>query len=330
MESPHEKNDTSFTEQVVMNTIKDEKYSESMKKILLMGLSKAGKTCIYERVFEGKKPWELMNSAATKGISYKQVEVSNFSKPTIWDLGGQDQYIEAYHGDLREKIFKEASILLYVVDITDSVRYEKARAELIWAANQIILYGNQPKLFVLFHKIDSIQDKNELIKYTQNFFREGHTFSIDFFATSIFDESLFNAWSEIIRCISPKSTYINKILKELKQSELVTEALLIERNTGLACGSTVDEMNDDLIIGMISLLIVTIDRVSRELKIKEIKELNLKSDNDSILLRKVDKYLILVIILQDSVKSLKNEAVLEIETTISHVISQIQKLYTEQ
>ena len=89
------------------------KPSEDVKKIILMGLSNAGKTCIYERVFEGKKPWELMKSAATKGINYKNYEVSSISKPMIWDLGGQQQYLDEYHGPLKRSIFQKASVLLF-------------------------------------------------------------------------------------------------------------------------------------------------------------------------------------------------------------------------
>ncbi len=81
--------------------------SNDIKKIILIGLSNAGKTCIYERVFEGKKPWELMHSASTKGISYKKYKVGSMSKPMIWDLGGQQQYFDDYHTTLRTDIFKK-------------------------------------------------------------------------------------------------------------------------------------------------------------------------------------------------------------------------------
>ncbi|GAJ24442.1 unnamed protein product, partial [marine sediment metagenome] len=82
--------DETFIESTVSNLIGEfqKKPPEEIKKIILIGLSNAGKTCIYERVFEGKKPWELLNSAATKGITYKEYKVGSISKPMIWDLGG--------------------------------------------------------------------------------------------------------------------------------------------------------------------------------------------------------------------------------------------------
>ena len=139
--------------------------TEETKKIILIGLSNAGKTCIYERVFEGKKPWELLHSAATKGIAYKEYEVGSVSKPMIWDLGGQQQYLDEYHGVLKNNIFRKASILLYVIDVTDIDRYEHARQELEWSVNQMLSFNPGAFINVFFHKIDLIHNQDEIIEY---------------------------------------------------------------------------------------------------------------------------------------------------------------------
>jgi len=106
--------DETFIESTVSNLIGEfqKKPTEEMKKIILIGLSNAGKTCIYERVFEGKKPWELLHSAATKGIAYKEYNVGSISKPMIWDLGGQQQYLDEYHGVLKNKYYFMLLMLL--------------------------------------------------------------------------------------------------------------------------------------------------------------------------------------------------------------------------
>ena len=138
--------DISFIEGSVSEILGEfqKKPSEDVKKIVLMGLSNAGKTCIYERVFEGKKPWELMKSTATKGINYKNYDVGTISKPMIWDLGGQQQYLDEYHGPLKKSIFQRASVLLYVVDASDVERYENARNELEWSINEILHHNKAP------------------------------------------------------------------------------------------------------------------------------------------------------------------------------------------
>ena len=154
------------------------KPSEDVKKIVLMGLSNAGKTCIYERVFEGKKPWELMKSTATKGINYKNYEVGDVSKPMIWDLGGQQQYLDEYHGPLKKS--QKASVLLYVVDASDVERYENAKIELEWSLNEILTFNKSPIINVFLHKIDLINDKNAVIKYLKNYFTEDISYYIHF------------------------------------------------------------------------------------------------------------------------------------------------------
>lgn len=299
--------------------------SNDIKKIILIGLSNAGKTCIYERVFEGKKPWELMHSASTKGISYKKYKVGSMTKPMIWDLGGQQQYFDEYHTTLRKDIFKKAAILLYVIDVTDVERFENSRIELEWSVNQVKLLNPDTIINVLFHKIDLVHDKDILISHLKKFLSQNIPHKINYYSTSIFDESLFRVWSEIIREISPKTTFINSILKLLKNQRGVQDAVLIEKSTGLACGSTLEQSKEDIFIGMLSLLTMTIDKVTREMKFKNFEEFTLKTESNHVLLTKVTDDLMLVVILNST--SLNKEVLGEIESSGIEVTRQIRKLW---
>jgi Ras-related GTP-binding protein A/B len=303
------------------------KPSEEIKKIVLMGLSNAGKTCIYERVFEGKKPWELMQSTATKGIDYRKYEVGAMTKPMIWDLGGQQQYLDEYHGPLKKNIFQKASVLLYVVDASDVARFDNAQIEFEWSVNQIFLFNQTAKLHVFLHKIDLIHDKETLIPYLKDLLSKNISSEVNFHGTSVFDESLFTAWSGIIRDISPKSTFINSILKLLKDQNGVKEALLIEKSSGLACGSTINGSDEDVVIGMISLLIVTCDKVAKSMRLENFKEFRLKTSSNYLLLTDVTEDLMLVIILDSSAFS--NDTLKEVEAVGKEVAIQIRELWVE-
>lgn len=304
-----------------------QKKTEEMKKIVLMGLSNAGKTCIYERVFEGKKPWELMQSTSTKGIDYREYNVGSITKPMIWDLGGQQQYLDEYHGPLRRNIFRKASVLLYVIDVSDVDRFENTRLEFEWSANQILSSNRNASLNIFFHKIDLIHDRNALIPYLKSLLSQNISHKINFYATSVFDESLFTAWSGIIREISPKSIFINSILKLLKDQDGVNEALLIEKTSGLACGSTIDGSQEDIVIGMISLLIVTCDKVTKNMKLQSFKEFRLRTSSNYLLLTDVTEDLMLVILLNSKV--LDNGRLQEIEEVGKQVTTQIRELWDE-
>lgn len=303
------------------------KSSEDIKKIVLMGLSNAGKTCIYERVFEGKKPWELMQSTATKGISYKNYEVGTISKPMIWDLGGQQQYLDEYHGPLRNSIFKKASVLLYIVDASDVDRFKNAQIELEWSVNQILTFNQSPIINVFLHKIDLINDRNAVTTYLKDFLTQNISYEIRFYPTSVFDESLFTAWSGIIRDISPKSTFIQSILKALKDQEGVKEAVLIEKNSGLAVGSTLEPSDEEVVIGMISLLIVTCDRVTKNMRFESFKEFRLKTESNYLLMTDVTADLMLVIILNSS--AFNKDRLKEIEDVGKQVALQIRELWLD-
>jgi len=321
--------DGTFIESTVSNLLGEfqKKPMEEMKKIILMGLSNAGKTCIYERVFEGKKPWELLHSAATKGITYKEYKVGTISKPMIWDLGGQQQYLDEYHGVLRNNIFQKASILLYVIDVTDTDRYENARREFEWSANQILSFNPRAKINVFFHKIDLVHDKEEVVAYLKKLLSQNIPHKIMFHSTSIFGQSLFSAWSEIIREISPKTTFINSILNSLKNYNGIKDVVLLEKSTGLACGSTFEITDEDIAVGMLSLLIVTIDKVTREMKLQNFKEFTLKTDANYILINNVTQDLLLIIILTNS--DLNNDIILEIEEFGKEASKQIRNLWVE-
>jgi len=321
--------DESFIESTVADLIGEfqKKPTEEMKKIILIGLSNAGKTCIYERVFEGKKPWELLHSAATKGIVYREYEVGSITKPMIWDLGGQQQYLDEYHSVLRDNIFRSASILLYVIDVTDTDRFENAREELEWSVNQIISFNSRAVINVFFHKIDLVHDRVAVVAYLKKFLSQNLSHKILFHSTSIFGQSLFSAWSEIIREISPKTTFINSILNSLKNHEGIKDVVLLEKSTGLACGSTLEISDEDIAVGMLSLLIVTIDKVTKEMKLQNFKEFKLKTDTNSILVDNVTQDLLLIIILTNA--DLNSDIILEIEKIGKEVSKQIRNLWIE-
>jgi Ras-related GTP-binding protein A/B len=321
--------DISFVESTVSEMLEEFQHTSSnnLKKIVLMGLSNAGKTCIYERVFEGKKPWELLHQTATKGISYRDYEIGSLTKPIIWDLGGQQQYLDEYHGPLKKNIFRKASILLYVIDISDYDRFEHGRIEFEWSANQILSYNPDAKLNVFLHKSDLIHDKSAVLSHIKNEFAKNISHEIIYHLTSIFDESLFKAWSDIIRELSPKSTFINSILKLLKNQKGVKDALVIEKSSGLACGSTIDEDEEEIIVGMISLLIVTIDKVASTMEFEKFKEIKLRTDSDSLLLTEVNQDLILVIFLKP--EALDGDLLGEIEDIGEEVTQQLRKLWIE-
>ncbi len=287
-----------YMENAVFELLKEsnDRTIDEFKKIVIIGLGNSGKTCIYERVFEGKKPWELLHSSVTKGISYKNYDLGSNFKPNIWDLGGQQEYLDKYHTSLSGNIFSQVNTFIFVIDISDPEKYDRSIEEFSWAMNQLNKYGAKDNIYVLFHKIDLIHEKEKISSFLkQKILKINQNAKI--FETTIFNESLFSVWSDIIQKISPKSLYINTILKEFKNVIAIEDALLIDRNSGLTIGSTLKEQNDEIMSAMLSLLTYSLDRFSRELSLNGFKSILLTTETLQFRIYNLNKDLLLTLIL---------------------------------
>ena len=117
-------------------------------KILTIGESGVGKTCILRRFVENKF---LKNHLATIGIDFKTKTINIKNKEIklkIWDTAGE----ERFH-NITQQYYKDADGIVLVYDVTDEASYNKIRD---WM-DQII--SNTPKdtisLVLLGNKCDS-------------------------------------------------------------------------------------------------------------------------------------------------------------------------------
>ena len=116
-------------------------------KILTIGESGVGKTCILRRFVENKF---LKSHLATIGIDFKTKTINIKNKEIklkIWDTAGQ----ERFH-NITQQYYKDADGIVLVYDVTDEASYDKIRD---WM-DQII--SNTPKdtisLVLLGNKCD--------------------------------------------------------------------------------------------------------------------------------------------------------------------------------
>ena len=302
--------------------------SKEEQKIIIMGLSNAGKTCIHERIFEGKKPNELLQSAATKGISYKEYEIGFILKPVVWDLGGQKEYLNQYHTTLRERIFKKVDSLLFVIDANDIERIDEAKIEFDWILEQIIKFNESAKIYVLFHKMDIVPDKETTRNKLKNDFYQKNLKKINYFYTSIFDDSLFYVWSEIIRDLSSKTVDIDELLSKLTKSEEILESVLLDRSTNLIIGSSIKDANKEQeILGASSMIMFTLNNISNDIGFKNFHQISITSEDGSILFFNISKDLMIVVLceMSDFDSNLYNKIKLQIDSIKPLIIDYSKK-----
>lgn len=94
------------------------------------------------------------------------------------------------------------------------------------------------KIFCLIHKMDLVQARLRvsLLDERTQFIKEnslGFAESMEFYATSIWDQSLYKAWTQIIYYLIPNAHTIEGMLRQLAEVIDARELILYERTTCL-------------------------------------------------------------------------------------------------
>lgn len=133
------------------------------RKIVLVGLDNAGKTCI-ARALRGLRDLDdFCDLEPTFGEEIKNTSVGG-SAIALWDLGGQ---VENRRSHIEEFDFKiqNADKIIFVVDIQNKTRYDEA---IEYFGEILKLLNNKkcsPEILLLLHKYDySIMEREEYNK----------------------------------------------------------------------------------------------------------------------------------------------------------------------
>ncbi|KAE9523908.1 hypothetical protein AGLY_015796, partial [Aphis glycines] len=211
--------------------------SEMKKKVLLMGKSGSGKTSMRSIIFANYIAKDTSRLGATIDVEHSHVRFLGNLVLNLWDCGGQEAFMENYFVSQRENIFRNVEVLIYVFDVES--RDEELKRDLRYYETCLsAIYENSPsaKVFCLIHKMDLLQEdqrdkifsdrENEIINMSK-------PVDCSCFKTSIWDETLYRAWSSIVYKLIPN-------VKELEQSLTLfadlmdgDEVLLFERATFL-------------------------------------------------------------------------------------------------
>lgn len=148
--------------------------------------------------------------------------------------------MESYLNNRRSYVFNNAALLIFVFDISS----KESQADMLSFARTIGAlheYSPRSKIFVLIHKMDLIapeqkasvfQEKSQEIQSTCE--EEGFSpEQLDFWATSIWDQSLYRAWTQIVYFLVPNATTIEGMLGKLADLLDAKELILYERTTCL-------------------------------------------------------------------------------------------------
>mmetsp|Transcript_25384 Transcript_25384/g.28236 ORF Transcript_25384/g.28236 Transcript_25384/m.28236 type:complete len:297 (+) Transcript_25384:48-938(+) len=217
------------------------------KKVLLMGKNGSGKTSMRSIIFANYIARDTSRLGATIDVEHSHVKFLGDLVLNLWDCGGQEAFMENYLATKRDHIFKNVAVLIYVFDV-ESRELEKDMKYYTTCLDAINQYSKSAKVFCLLHKMDTVPEekRNQLFRDRTN---ELTTISIPAkikcFATSIWDETLYKAWSMIVHSLIPNIKKLTTHLDKFCEICQADEAVLFEKATFLVIAHATRHIHDD-------------------------------------------------------------------------------------
>ncbi|KAM5290626.1 ras-related GTP-binding protein B isoform X2 [Pteronotus mesoamericanus] len=205
------------------------------KKVLLMGKSGSGKTSMRSIIFANYIARDTRRLGATIDVEHSHVRFLGNLVLNLWDCGGQDNFMENYFTSQRDNIFRNVEVLIYVFDV-ESRELEKDMHYYQSCLEAILQNSPDAKIFCLVHKMDLVQeDQRDLIfkEREEDLRRLSRPLECSCFRTSIWDETLYKAWSSIVYQLIPNVQQLEMNLRNFAEIIEADEVLLFERATFL-------------------------------------------------------------------------------------------------
>ncbi|ESO95842.1 hypothetical protein LOTGIDRAFT_227198 [Lottia gigantea] len=205
------------------------------KKVLLMGKSGSGKTSMRSIIFANYIARDTRRLGATIDVEHSHVRFLGNLVLNLWDCGGQEAFMENYFASQRDNIFRNVEVLIYVFDV-ESRELEKDMHYYQSCLEAILENSPDAKVFSLIHKMDLVQDdqRERIFKEREeDLKRLSKPLECTCFATSIWDETLYKAWSSIVYQLIPNVQKLESNLTAFGDTIDADEVLLFERATFL-------------------------------------------------------------------------------------------------
>jgi len=208
------------------------------KKVLLMGKAHSGKTSMRSIIFANYLARDTMRLSPTLDVEHHHVRFLGDLVLNLWDCGGQDAFYESYFERDRETIFKSVELLIYVFDIASECP-EKDFDHFTGVLEAIEENSPDARIFVLVHKMDLVakEEQEMILEDRRRLIEESCTscgvHNFQCFGTSIWDETLYKAWSEIVRYLIPNIGVLQSHLDDFCRVCDADEVVLFEKATFL-------------------------------------------------------------------------------------------------
>jgi len=283
--------------------------SEIKPRILLLGLRRSGKSSIQKVVFHKMSPNETLFLESTNKIIKSDISNSSFVQFQIWDFPGQMDFDGSVDS---ESTFSGCGALVFVIDAQDE--YLEALNKLHIIAMNAYKVNPNITFEVFIHKADGLSDDSKIEKqrdiqqHVMDLLQaEGENIHLSFYLTSIYDHSIFEAFSKVTQKLIPQLPTLENLLDILISNCRMEKAFLIDVVTKIYVATdsnAVDMQTYELCSDMIDVVvdvsgIYGMKEEGEGIAYDEETQSIIKLNNGMVLyLREVNRYLALVCLLR--------------------------------
>ncbi|KAI8972715.1 Gtr1/RagA G protein conserved region-domain-containing protein [Pilobolus umbonatus] len=219
----------------------------------------------------------------------------------LWDCGGQDESYDKYFTQHKELIFQDVHLLIYVFNAV-SAEHDKDIHYYQSCLESILTYSPDAKVFCLMHKMDLIQEDKRVKMFERQRVEleiRSEPLQIQVFQTSIWNETLYAAWSEIIQCVIPNITLLQTNLDSFCKISGADEIIMFERSTFLVLANSARIHHPDIHrFEKISCIIKQFNLCTR--KEKYSKQMEIKGSNFTAYFDTLTKNTCILLIISDT------------------------------
>ncbi|KNB45593.1 hypothetical protein JH06_1809 [Blastocystis sp. subtype 4] len=222
-------------------------------KVLLIGNCEAGKTSMRSIIFANYEAKETKLLSATYILlAYSSNYFPNEYMILIKFKSNflaifQERFLNDLFTKKSKDVFSDVSMMLFVFDVA-SEQYEMDWKIYQQAMEKLGIYSPNSLVYVLVHKMDKIPSdmkRSKLDFYTEKAKSMSNGKPIRVFGTSIWDETLYLAWSNVIQSLVPDSQKLQQQLNSLAEFTECDELVLFERNTFLVLANSDNSLSLD-------------------------------------------------------------------------------------
>lgn len=320
--------------------------SQSSRKIILLGLSQAGKTSIRDVVFGGKAPEETKDYAATLNYE-RQIEQVADEAVTVMDLGGQEVFLKRFLSSMSSFIFSNVAVLVFICDISTPDKFPQSLKAFTEGVTRLQEMSDvQPAIYILLHKTDLMPDltqRAERMELLMELFQDAASnMNITFLQTSIYDNSIHEAFKRV-------TAEASEAIPEVEQIETEEDLASIQRRLRLRPVQQLlhalmfmNRLDEVLLIsledpefrihasdaepGEIQQIITLLDKTNDLKLISGTKSDIKRLDSTMIYRTRVDPNYLLILFSNDSKSMLETRKLFEVEETVSLLRNQLETM----